>query len=130
MIDVACAIIVNTDDTILVAQRSGEMSLPLKMEFPGGKVEAGETATDCVVREIKEELNLDILPLSQLVPSVHAYPNFTIRLIPFICQMKGGEIRLKEHLAYAWLTPAKLLDLDWADADIPIVKSYLNMVNY
>ena len=126
MIKVSCAIILNSIGKILVTQRSATMPLPLKWEFPGGKIETGETAEECLIREIKEELNIEIEITGSLSPNDHQYPNKLIRLIPFICRQTGGDLALKEHAEYKWLDDKDLLDLDWAEADIPIVKEYLN----
>jgi 8-oxo-dGTP diphosphatase len=129
MTEVACAIVVNSDGRVLVTQRSAAMKLPLKMEFPGGKVEKGETPAACLIREIKEELNLDIRIIFEMPANEHVYPDFNIRLIPFVCEITGGVIVLREHAGYCWLDAEGLLDLDWAAADIPVVKSYLNSIN-
>ncbi len=126
MIQVSCAIIVNSIGKVLVTQRSALMPLPLKWEFPGGKIEDNETAEECLIREIKEELNIEIEITGSLSPNDHQYPDKLIRLIPFICRQTGGEIVLKEHADYKWLDVKDLLDLDWAEADVPIVKRYLN----
>lgn len=126
MIQVSCAIIVNSIGQVLVTQRSVLMPLPLKWEFPGGKIEANETAEECLIREIKEELNIEIEITASLSPNDYQYPDKLIRLIPFICRQKDGEIILKEHAGYKWLDVKDLLDLDWAEADVPIVKRYLN----
>jgi 8-oxo-dGTP diphosphatase len=128
MIDVACAIIVNPDGQVLVAQRSAVMSLPLKMEFPGGKVEKKETPSACLIREIKEELNLDIRVIIEMAANEHIYPDFNIRLIPFVCEITGGVIVLKEHAGYCWHEAEELLNLDWAAADILIMKNYINSI--
>ena len=101
------------------------MHLPLKWEFPGGKVEDGESLQDCLIREIKEEFDMTIEIISQLPPNEHQYTDKTIKLIPFLCLWITGDINLKEHAGYKWLEPKNLLDLDWAEADIPIVKNYL-----
>ena len=129
MINVTCAVIVSQTNQVLVTQRSATMKLPLKWEFPGGKMEYGETPAACLTREIKEELNVDINIGSALQPYAHHYPDFSINLIPFICEIIGGEIALSEHAQYLWLNPTALLNLDWAEADIPIVKNYLTFLN-
>ncbi len=122
MIQVSCAIIVNSIGKVLVTQRSINMPLPLKWEFPGGKIEADETAEECLIREIREELNIEIQITSSLPPNDHQYPDKLIRLIPFICRQKGGEIILKEHASYKWLDAKDLLDLDWAEADVGVAR--------
>jgi 8-oxo-dGTP diphosphatase len=128
MIEVTCAIIENEDGKVLVTQRSATMDLPLKWEFPGGKVEENETTEACLIREIKEELGCDIRVLKALTPHKHAYPDKTILLIPFICEQQETEIRLSEHCAFAWLKPEQLKNLDWADADIAILEEYLTLL--
>jgi 8-oxo-dGTP diphosphatase len=127
MIRVSCAIIINPFDQVLVTQRSINMPLPLKWEFPGGKIEAYETAEACLIREIKEELNIEIQITGSLLPNDHQYTDKLIRLIPFICRQKDGEIVLKEHADYKWLDAKDLLDLDWAEADVGVVEEYLRM---
>lgn len=127
MIKVSCAIILNSIGKILVTQRSATMPLPLKWEFPGGKIEIGETAEECLIREIKEELNIEIEITGSLSPNDHQYPNNLIRLIPFICRQTGGDIALKEHAEYKWLDDKDLLDLDWAEADVGVIEEYLRI---
>jgi len=124
MILVTCAIITN-ENKILATQRSESMSLPLKWEFPGGKMEIGETAEACLMREIKEELNIDIEILDHLTPVQYAYDTFTINLIPFIAKYQSGEIRLLEHKAFKWMRLEELKSLDWASADIPVLDEFL-----
>ena len=126
MTDVSCAIIFENHH-ILVTQRSATMPSPLKWEFPGGKVEAGETAMQSLLREIKEELDLDIQIVSALSPTIHQYSTKTIRLIPFVCRIVAGQITLHEHQEYRWLSPKDLLRLDWAEADVPVVKELLSL---
>ncbi|SDE77624.1 8-oxo-dGTP diphosphatase [Mucilaginibacter pineti] len=125
MIKVTCALIVDEQDRVLAAQRSKKMSLPLKWEFPGGKIEPNETAENCLVREIKEELNIEVQISKELPSNIHTYPKMTIELIPFICKHINGDIILREHANFQWLCKNELLALDWADADVPIVYRYL-----
>ena len=128
MIDVACAIIIREDGKVLVTQRSQHMKLPLKMEFPGGKVEPGEMPENCLIREIQEELAVRIEIISEMPSNRHNYPDFRINLIPFVCRIIAGTIALNEHAAYAWLEADQLNDLDWAAADIPVVQNYLRFL--
>jgi 8-oxo-dGTP diphosphatase len=120
MIEVVCAII-KINGKILVTQRSEKMSLPLKWEFPGGKIESEETEVDCIRRELKEELNIDVDVQERLGPVVYSYPDFKIKLIPYVVKYISGNIILNEHAQYKMLNISELLILDWAEADIPIV---------
>jgi len=127
MIQVTCAII-EKDGKVLCAQRSEKMRHPLKWEFPGGKLEPGETLAACLKREIKEELGLAIAIREQLPASQHTYsPTKEICLHPFICTIQAGVIYLKEHKQIAWFTLNELKTLDWAEADIPVLKHYLSI---
>lgn len=123
-IPVTCAII-KFDDKILAVQRSKNMKLPLKWEFAGGKIEAGESEIDCIKREIFEELNIKIEVKKRLTTVTHQYPNFKIKLIPFTAEYVSGELKLKEHCNYILANNDELTKLDWAEADLPILKEYL-----
>ncbi len=126
MINVTCAIIL-IEDKILVTQRSEKMKLPLKWEFPGGKLEEDENEIDCIQREIKEEINIEIEILEKLSNSIYDYGTFKINLIPFISNYVSGEIILSEHKDYKLLDKSELLNLDWAEADLPIVEEFLKL---
>ena len=126
ILNVTCAIILK-NKKILVTQRSEKMKLPLKWEFPGGKVEKDEDEVDCIIREIKEELNIEIEILNKLSNSVFDYGSFKINLIPFIAKYESGKIILAEHKNYKLLNKSELLNLDWAEADLPIVEEFLKL---
>jgi 8-oxo-dGTP diphosphatase len=121
---VTCAII-ERDGLILAAQRSADMNMPLKWEFPGGKIDPGESPEECLRRELIEEMGIHVRMEKSLPCSSHHYPMFAITLYPFICSIESGEIVLHEHAALTWLSPEGLHTLDWADADLPVVESYL-----
>lgn len=125
-VNVTCAIIL-FHNKILVTQRSEKMKLPLKWEFPGGKLEEGENVFECIKREIKEEINIEIEVVKQLSSSIYNYGTFTIKLIPFLSEYVSGEIILSEHKDYKLLDKLELLYLDWAEADLPIVEEFLKM---
>ena len=126
MIKVVCAII-EKDGKVLITQRNSKMAQPLLWEFPGGKLEAGESEADALKREILEELSLLIDPQQRLSLVTHAYSSKTIELIPYTCTLQSGEITLAEHKAYSWVTIAELLSYSWCPADIPIVEEYLHL---
>ena len=126
MINVTCAIIY-FNDKILVTQRSEKMKLPLKWEFPGGKLEEDESEIDCIIREIREEINIEIKVLEKLSNSIYDYGTFKINLIPFISTYVSGEIILTEHKDYKIIDKSELLGLDWAEADLPVVEELLKV---
>lgn len=125
-IKVTCAIIL-IGEKVLAVQRSETMALPLKWEFPGGKIEPNESEKDCIKREIKEELDIEIGIIKQLNSSFFDYPEISIELIPFLANHITGNISLKEHKQYLLLKKHELKGLDWADADLPILKQLLNL---
>lgn len=126
MINVSCAIISDNNGKILVTQRSETMKMPLKWEFPGGKIEENETAEECLHREIKEELNIEITVGKTLPIVEYHYMDVSVRLMPFMCRIKVGDVKLTEHVNFVWLEPEKLLTLNWAEADIPILNNLIN----
>lgn len=129
MIDVVCAIIEH-EGKILVAQRSETMKLPLKWEFPGGKVEEGEDERAALKREIKEELNLDILVNRSLQEVEYHYPEFSVRLYPFLCTAENREVKLAEHKQVVWERIENLRNYDWAAADVPVVDRLVDDVGF
>lgn len=126
MIKVVCAVIKN-DNKILIAQRSNKMSLPLKWEFPGGKIEKGEDKKAALKREIQEELSIEIEIGNELNAVIHHYDNFSITLIPFLCTTSSRTFKLTEHKEIRWEKKENLKQYDWAAADIPIVNEILGL---
>lgn len=126
-LQVACALI-EQDGRVLAARRSAAMSMPLKWEFPGGKIHEGESAEACLKREIREELGIDVAVGHPLTAVTHRYPALTVTLYPFRCSILAGTITLHEHAALAWLMPGDLPALDWADADRPVIEEYRDLV--
>jgi 8-oxo-dGTP diphosphatase len=123
MIEVCCAIIVE-DEKILATRRSHGMHLAGFWEFPGGKIEPGETAEACVFREIREELNIEIIIEKQLPSVEHHYPEKSIRLIPFICKIRSGIITLTDHSEFRWLVGHEVSSINWAAADLKVLEEF------
>jgi 8-oxo-dGTP diphosphatase len=123
-VHVACAII-ERDGRVLATRRSATMSLPLKWEFPGGKLEPGESPQECLHRELHEELGVQVAIEAGLPTVTHNYPDFTCTLYPFVCTLSGGELVLHEHDQLVWLSPPQLHSLDWLAADLPVLAAYL-----
>lgn len=121
---VSCALI-ERDGFVLACRRGPEMRMPLKWEFPGGKIEAGETAEQCLLREVHEEMGVNIAICSALSPATHSYGDFTVTLYPFVCSIENGEPMLHEHAELLWLAPKDLPALDWCAADLPVIAEYL-----
>ena len=121
MIQVVCAIILK-DNKILIAQRSEKMKLPLKWEFPGGKIEKDETEEQALIREIKEELNIEILPFKKISSHIHDYGSFKINLIAYLSKYVSGDIQLLEHKEYEYVKLEELNSYDMAEADLPIIE--------
>ena len=97
-----------------------------KWEFPGGKIEQGETQQQALIREIQEELDLEITKLDFLCTVNHQYPNFELVMHCFICPVEKPKFKLNEHIAYNWLDLNKLKGFDWAAADLPVIDSLIN----
>jgi 8-oxo-dGTP diphosphatase len=122
---VVCALI-ERDGRVLAAQRPAHKAQAGLWEFPGGKLEPGESPEAALVREIREELHLDLAVGARLPEVGHDYGPFSITLIPFRATVAADrEPHPAEHAAVRWCTPAELRTLAWAPADVPVVAHYL-----
>ena len=126
-IHVTCAII-EYNGLVLAAKRSSSMKLPHKWEFPGGKIEPGENPRACLQREIYEELRMEVKVNTALPAVIHHYPDFKITLYPFVCSTTSNIFKLQEHVQALWLKPQPLQDLDWAEADLPVLAAYQDLL--
>lgn len=121
-IEVVAAVILDNDKILCVQRNASKFEyIAFKYEFPGGKVEQGESNEQALVREIAEELNLDIQVEKHFLTVDHGYPDFRIIMHSFICRGLTYDLKLNEHIDYKWLKKDELIKLDWAAADLPIV---------
>lgn len=114
--------IIENNNKILCALRSKDMSLPMMWEFPGGKIEEGESVNEAIVREIKEELDCNIEVISIFNDNTHEYENIIVNLITVKCKLISGNPKAKEHAKLLWLPVDYLESLNWAPADIPAIE--------
>ncbi len=126
-VEVVAAVIMHNQKILCVQRGENKLEyISKKFEFPGGKMEEGETKKQTIIREIKEELNMDIIPGVQLKTVEHEYPDFNLTMHCFISECISTEVFLSEHIDYKWLAVSELETLDWAAADLPIVEQLIN----
>ena len=124
---VICDSLVNTTKIFATAKGYGEFKG--KWEFPGGKLEAGETSQQALIREIQEELDVKI-EVGELIDTVeYNYPTFHLSMDCFWCVVTDGEIILKEAEAAKWLNKDELYNVDWLPADVTLVKKIENKMH-
>lgn len=123
--EVVAAIIMYEDQILCMQRNKGKYDyISYKYEFPGGKIEPGESRTEALERELREEMDIEvsISEADYFMTVEHTYPDFTITMHSFVCKVKTPEFVRKEHIDHKWLRKEELMQLDWAPADVPIVK--------
>ncbi len=115
------AAILTKDNKVLIAKRRSTDKLANKWEFPGGRVEIGETPEQCLMREMKEELDIEVAVGECLAENVHNYEHGTIRLLAYRTCLLNGELHNKVHEEYKWVSLDQLELFDFAPADILFV---------
>lgn len=121
-VEVAAAVCVR-DGKVFAAQRGERGELAFHWEFPGGKLEAGESAEQALIREIKEELDADVSILKPIDIVEHQYQTFSITLHGFLCSLApGNEFTISEHIDSRWIAAGDLFSVEWSAADIPFVR--------
>lgn len=125
-IEVVAAILLR-DGRILCVQRGANKFAYIshKYEFPGGKIEPGESREEAVKRELREELKMKIDVQEAFMTVTHQYPDFHLTMHTFLCTSTTPEVTLTEHINYHWLTKNELRRLDWAEADLPIIEKLI-----
>lgn len=126
--EVTAAIIINNNEILCMQRDKSKYDyVSYKFEFPGGKVESGESREVALMREISEEMDfhINITPKDYYLTIEHTYPDFSITMHSYICRVDHRYFVRKEHVSHVWLSPNDLKSLDWAAADVPIVNKLL-----
>ena len=120
---VAAAALVDVDGRVLLCKRPHGKHLAGMWEFPGGKVEKGETPEACLIRELEEELGIKVVQacLAPFVFTSHAYDSFHLLMPVYLCRRWDGVVQAREHEAIAWVRPNGMADYPMPPADAPLV---------
>ncbi|MTC44815.1 NUDIX domain-containing protein [Providencia sp. wls1922] len=125
-IEVVAAVLKNENKFLAVQRGFSKLDyISHKWEFPGGKVEAGETLVEAITRELNEELKITVTDPKFLLTIEHSYPDFDITMHCFVIELPNRTINLTEHIDFIWLSKEELRKVDWASADIPAVETLL-----
>lgn len=125
MIRVVCGIVFK-DDKVFICRRKPNKSLGGYWEFPGGKIEIGESNEDSLKRELLEELQMEVDLVKYFGSSQHHYENFSIDLIAYTCNLRNWNSYLTDHDQYDWVSPSEILNWKLAPADIPLAQRVKN----
>ena len=120
IVRVAAAVIIDKGRVFATQRGYGEYKDG--WEFPGGKIEPGETPEEAIVREIMEELDADIEPVKLIDTVEYDYPGFHLSMACYLCRLKSENIVLKEHEAERWLDKSSLYDVEWLPADLGLIE--------
>ncbi|WP_373502035.1 8-oxo-dGTP diphosphatase MutT [Aestuariivirga sp.] len=127
---VAAVALIDSDGRVLLSQRPMDKQLGGLWEFPGGKVEAGERPETALIRELKEELAIDVAEscLAPLTFASHAYPDFHLLMPLYVCRRWKGQVIGAEGQALAWIKPLKLRDYPMPPADVPLIPHLVELL--
>lgn len=121
--------VIKKNNCILIARKKPGSSLAGKWEFPGGKLEQGETPEECLYREIEEELGIKIKVEKYICTSKYEYEHINIELIAYYAQYISGDLVLTDHDQALWVSINELTNYDFAEADMPIVNILIKNIN-
>ena len=123
IVSVAACALIDADGRVLLAQRPAGKSMAGLWEFPGGKIEAGETPEQSLIRELEEELGIIVKEacLAPLTFASHSYPDFHLLMPLYVCRRWDGTVTARERQSLAWVRPNRLRDYPMPPADIPLI---------
>ena len=118
------AAIIRKNGKILICQRPAEKNCGLLWEFPGGKIEAGETGEQCIVRECQEELGITLSVERELTDITYEYPDRIVHLHFYLCSIAAGVPEKKEHNALVWITHGEIYQYEFCPADGEMLRNF------
>ena len=125
-IEVVAGVIEHEGKILCMERDQGKYDyVSFKWEFPGGKIEVGETKEEALKRELREEMEMDVEIVSHFLDVYHEYPDFTMNMYSFKCKAKNKEFKMNVHHDFVWLEKNEIMKLDWAAADKPIVEKIM-----
>ena len=125
-IEVVAAVIEHDGKILCMERDQGKYDyVSFKWEFPGGKIEQGETKEEALARELREEMEMSVEIKKHFLDVYHEYPDFTINMYSYLCVAKNTEFKMNVHHDFVWLEKNQIEKLDWAAADFPIVKKII-----
>ena len=127
-IEIVAGVIRHGSRILCVRRGYSELSyIAFKWEFPGGKIEANESASDALTREITEELRMQVVVGEKIMTLHHDYPDYLLTMHAYFCSSQHSTVTLTEHSDYEWCVPSMLGKFDWLEADIPLVEELSKM---
>lgn len=127
-IHVVAGVIMHQNQILCMERPRGKYDyVSFKFEFPGGKIEAGESEPDALNRELREEMEMKVDIEQKLMVTTHEYPDFIVTMNVFLCKAQNPVFVMKEHNSFVWLPAQKLPTLEWAAADVPVVEKLMEM---
>ena len=130
MVLVVAAALIDSDGRVLIARRPSGRKMAGLWEFPGGKVEPGETPESALIRELREELGIDVTEncLAPLTFASHAYPEFHLLMPLYVCRVWEGQVKGNEKQALKWVFPRDLRDFPMPEADKPLIPTLRDLL--
>jgi len=127
IVTTVAGIIENEKGEVLCTERNlGKYEyVSYKWEFPGGKIELGETDEQTLTRELHEELEIDVQILNKFYQVEHDYPDFHLSMAVYECKMLSKDYKMNVHKNIKWLPKEEMMSLDWAAADLPVAKKFV-----
>lgn len=124
IVEVTAAILME-GKKIFIAQRPHGKKFGGRWELPGGKLEIGESGEECIIRELKEELGIEVREVEHFLTIEHSYPNFSVKLFSYIIKEWKGKLDLKEHQAMKWVSINEAMESNILEADLPVLEKLL-----